>query len=153
MTCKFRLQKTYRNYQNWILLTKKTTISSTFLIRSRFQGYRCEWWIAILARRFKWNYAYSPFNWQVFKKMYKTSSPLKVDLPLSTWFEDECLRGLSLVPIDWLIDTERLRSGTSGRHLYIFTSFWKGIKLNNVFVKLVLHQNIIIITTKRQQTF
>ena len=33
-----------------------------YLIRQRFQAYRCESGIAIFAWRVPWNYAYSPFN-------------------------------------------------------------------------------------------
>ena len=40
----------------------KTTVSSTFLIRLMFPGYRCESDIVICAWRVTWNYAYSPFN-------------------------------------------------------------------------------------------
>ena len=43
------------------LWTRKTTLSSTFLIRWRYQGYRCKTSIVIVAWRVTWNYAYSPF--------------------------------------------------------------------------------------------
>ena len=43
--------------------SQNTTLSLTFFIRLRFQGYRYESGIAIFARRVTWNYAYSPFKW------------------------------------------------------------------------------------------
>ena len=44
---------------------RKTTVSSTFLIRLRFQGYCCQSGIAIFARRVICNYAYSPFKYLI----------------------------------------------------------------------------------------
>ena len=43
-------------------LCKKMTLSSTFLIRLRFQGYLCKSVIAIFAWSVTGNYAYSPFS-------------------------------------------------------------------------------------------
>ena len=40
---------------------RTTTVASTFFIRLRFQGYRCESGIAIFAWRVTYNYAYSLF--------------------------------------------------------------------------------------------
>jgi len=41
---------------------RKTTWSSTFLIRIRFEDYRWKWGIAIFAWRVTRNYAFSPFK-------------------------------------------------------------------------------------------
>ena len=40
---------------------RKTTVSSTFLIRLWFQGYHCKSGIVIFQMRVIWNYFYSPF--------------------------------------------------------------------------------------------
>ena len=45
---------------------RKTRVSSTFLIKLKFWGYRCKSGNAIFAWRVTWNYAYSPFNTFVF---------------------------------------------------------------------------------------
>ena len=57
----FSLQNEY--FRNKHLLSQRTrTVSSTCLIRLRFQGNRCKSGISIYAWRFSWNYAYSPFK-------------------------------------------------------------------------------------------
>ena len=43
-------------------LVRKTTVSSIFFIRLKFQGYRCKLEIAIFAWRIILNYAYSLFK-------------------------------------------------------------------------------------------
>ena len=45
-----------------LLQVNKTKLSSTFLIRLSFQGYRYKWGFALFEWKVTWNYAYSPFN-------------------------------------------------------------------------------------------
>ena len=49
---------------------KKTTVFFTFLIRLKFQGYRCKSNIDIFVLSVTWNYAYSPFY------IYKRQHPI-----------------------------------------------------------------------------
>jgi len=49
---------------------KKITISSTFLIRLKFQGHRCMSGIIIFAWTITWIYAYSPFKFMVWLKLF-----------------------------------------------------------------------------------
>ncbi len=49
---------------------KKITISSTFLIKLKFQGHRCMSGIIIFAWTITWIYAYSPFKFMVWLKLF-----------------------------------------------------------------------------------
>ena len=49
--------------------TEKTTVSSTFLIRFRFQGYLCKSGIDIFTWRVTWNYAYCTFKDEILKTL------------------------------------------------------------------------------------
>ena len=79
MTCAFlAYQKDWRNYQNQTLFfrVRKTTLSSKFLIRLRFQGNRCKSGISIFAWRVTWYYNYSSFQiiwfnskWYIFRTL------------------------------------------------------------------------------------
>ena len=56
-------KKQWRNSQKInTFQVRKTTVSSTFFTRLRFQGYRNKSGVAIFAWRVTLNYAYSPFN-------------------------------------------------------------------------------------------
>ena len=67
--CRFCWKDRKTMVKLWKLKNRKTTISSTFLIRLRFQWYRCESGIAIFAWRVAWNYANSPFKSSIFLLM------------------------------------------------------------------------------------
>ena len=59
------------------------TVSSTFRIKLRFQGYRCKSGIVIFPWRVTLNYANSPFN-------HKTVKKVTVDVILSDLPSVEC---------------------------------------------------------------
>ena len=55
---------------------RETTVSSTVLIRLKFQWYRCKSDIALFAWRFTWNYAY----WHYITDIVKMNFPARVCL-------------------------------------------------------------------------
>ena len=57
----FFFKAQWRNSQKWTLQDRESTISYTFSIRWRFQGYRCKSDIVIFELWVLWNYPYSPF--------------------------------------------------------------------------------------------
>ena len=56
-TCKYKF-----NGIKLFFSVRKTTLSSTFMIRLCFQGYRCKSDIVIFAWMVTWNHTYSPFK-------------------------------------------------------------------------------------------
>ena len=86
---------------------RKTTLSFTFLIRFRFQGYHWKSNIAIFVWRVTWNYTYSPFF---------SSDPPNTTHPKGKWIEFKDFNRSGIFKL-WSVQLKEIFTSFSRLHL------------------------------------